>query len=72
MALLNPATFAVSFANFAVKNLAASQPHTAKDAKETAKVAKETNPSSPHTFVPVDATGRFVLMCDYTGKEVVG
>jgi hypothetical protein len=23
------------------------------------------------TFVPVDAQGDFVLMCDYTGKEVV-
>ena len=23
------------------------------------------------TFVPVDAQGNFVLMCDYTGKEVV-
>ncbi len=23
------------------------------------------------TFVPVDVTARFVLMCNYTGKEVV-
>ena len=23
------------------------------------------------TFVPVDAQGNFILMCDYTGKEVV-
>ena len=24
-----------------------------------------------HTFVPVDVARRFVLVCDYTGKEVV-
>ena len=24
------------------------------------------------TFVPVDAQGGFVLLCEYTGKEVVG
>ena len=23
------------------------------------------------TFVPVDAQGDFILMCEYTGKEVV-
>jgi hypothetical protein len=27
--------------------------------------------TSVPTFVPVDAQGDFVLMCDYTGKEVV-
>jgi hypothetical protein len=27
--------------------------------------------SAAPTFVPVDAQGIFVLMCDYTGKEVV-
>ncbi len=26
---------------------------------------------STPTFVPVDAQGNFVIMCDYTGKEVV-
>jgi hypothetical protein len=44
---------------------------TAKYAKKTAKVAKETKTLSRTTFVPVDATARFVLMCNYTGKEVV-
>ena len=24
------------------------------------------------TFVPVDAQAHFVLLCEYTGKEVVG
>jgi hypothetical protein len=28
-------------------------------------------PFSVPTFVPVDAQADFVLMCDYTGKEVV-
>ena len=25
-----------------------------------------------YLFPPIDAQGSFVLMCDYTGKEVVG
>jgi hypothetical protein len=37
----------------------------------TAKDAKEPNSSSRPTFVPVDAARHFVLMCDYTGTEVV-
>jgi hypothetical protein len=34
-------------------------------------VGAEGLPLSAPTFVPVDAQGDFVLMCDYTGKEVV-
>jgi hypothetical protein len=28
-------------------------------------------PLSAPSFAPVDAQGRFVIICDYTGKEVV-
>ena len=38
---------------------------------ETSKLTEGGVTSSAPTFVPVDAQGGFVLMCDYTGKEVV-
>jgi len=58
----------IFFASFAVKTCLKINPTTAKDAKETAKEPKS---SSHTTFVPVDATSLSVLMCNYTGKEVV-
>jgi hypothetical protein len=47
------------------------QPGNRKVRQDSAKFAKETESSSSDTFVPVDAARHFVLMCDYTGKEVV-
>jgi hypothetical protein len=38
---------------------------------ETSKLTDRGVPFSTPSFVPVDAQGDFILMCDYTGKEVV-
>ena len=38
---------------------------------KASKLADEGMPLSVPTFVPVDAQGEFVLIRDYTGKEVV-
>ena len=64
-------TLRISFASFAVKICLKINRVTAKDAKNTAKIAKEPKSSSCTTFVPVDAHNLPVLMCNYTGKEVV-
>jgi len=49
-----------------------SYPHRLKSGHITCYLNRTYHVLTTHTFVPVDAHRPSVLMCNYTGKEVVG